>query len=88
MSSGAHAQKFSAPAQTHKGPALRPAVINLFALPSGGFLLRDPSWQASYVDSHGNRSMLNDAAAFSTLEEALEWLRVNMARPAAERLPA
>jgi hypothetical protein len=29
----------------------------------------------------GNSLRTMDAAAFSTLEEALEWLRVNMVRP-------
>lgn len=72
----------------HKAAPHRPVSVCLFALPQGGFLVRDPMWAQDYRDMVGNMVRTHDDAAFSTLEEALEWLRVNMARPAQEPTPA
>lgn len=69
---------------THTDLPVAPAAVNLFALPSGGFLVRDPAFQHSYTNNPGDIFRSTEAAAFSTLEEALDWLRVNMARPAQE----
>lgn len=67
---------------SHK-PAPRVAdAINLFSLPSGGFLIRDPAWRESFTRNEGSTFMDTGTAAFSTLDEALDWLRMNMARPA------
>lgn len=49
----------------------------LRAKPFGGFTVMPPA-------TDFDRGHHNNGAAFSTLEEALEWLRVNMARPAEE----
>lgn len=76
-----HTKRITALAPTHKGPAICPDGVNLFALANGGFLIRDPLHAHSYGDREGNSLRTMDAAAFSTLEEALEWLRVNMVRP-------
>lgn len=73
---------------THKAAPRRPTAVNLFALPSGGFQVADPQFAHYGQDRHGNTIIDTATAAFSTLEEALEWLRVNMARPAEEKLPA
>lgn len=69
---------------THKAPAQRPTGVNLFALPHGGFLVRDPLHAERYVTEHGDRFRMPEAVAFSTLEELLGWLRIHMARPAEE----
>jgi hypothetical protein len=66
---------------THKAPPMRPAGVNLFALPSGGFLIRDPFYLGSYVGEEGSRFRMAEGVAFSTLDEALSWLRDHMARP-------
>lgn len=68
----------------HKAPPVRPDGVNLFALPQGGFLIRDPMHSESYSFGRGDVMRVPDAVAFSTLDEALDWLRDNMARPAVE----
>jgi len=69
----------------HRAPPCRPAGVNLFALPSGGFLVRDPLYIGDdYKDGRGNVFRCTDAAAFSTLDELLEWLGLFFSRPVEE----
>jgi hypothetical protein len=58
----------------HKAPSVLPTEVVLRAKACGGFTI-------SGVSSDYGRSSMADSAAFTDLDEALEWLRVNMARP-------
>lgn len=77
------------PATAHTAPKGKPRAINLFALPCGGFALRDPFYgredQDRLVGARGDYCDSPALAAFTTLDQALEWLRANMAQPAAEQ---
>lgn len=65
---------------THRAGLSRPYEVILHANPCGGFSIR------GVPGDYGRTSMV-EAAAFSTLDEALTWLRENMARPAQEKSP-
>jgi hypothetical protein len=72
----------------HKPSSAKPSAVNIFAMPDGGFMVRDPFFKQSYGDGHGHIADAPGNAAFSTLEEALEWLGQNMARPATQSAKA
>jgi hypothetical protein len=74
---------------THKPAGGKPRGVNLFALPCGGFEIRDPCIGREHEDmlisQNGDFHRNVALAAFSTLAEALEWLRENMAQPVADQ---
>lgn len=65
---------------THKAPADRPSEVLLCANPCGGFVIAG-------VPGDFRRISMAEVAAFSTLDEALMWLRENMARPTQDKSP-
>lgn len=76
---------------THKPASCKPRAINLFALPCGGFEVRDPFFGREARDEmigHRGDIHYNEAlGAFSTLDEALAWLAQNMAQPVTDTKP-
>jgi hypothetical protein len=58
---------------------MRPLSVLLEANAVGGFTLSGPT--SDFGRTSGPK------AAFTTLDDALEWLRVNMARPAQDHEP-
>lgn len=66
---------------THKNTSHQPCAINLFALPYGGYEIRDPNYRDVTEDRRGQIEYSPLVACFSTLGEALDWLNANMARP-------
>jgi hypothetical protein len=76
---------------THKPASEKPRAVNLFALPCGGFEVRDPFFGREARDpmiGHRGDILYNETiAAFSTLAQALDWLRENMAQPVTDTKP-
>jgi hypothetical protein len=66
-----------AKAPTHIAPSSKPRSVTLTAGPQGGFLVHAARDDYEFKGAA--------AAAFTTLDEALDWLRDNMARPAAAK---
>jgi hypothetical protein len=73
---------------SHKPASAKPRAVNLFALPCGGFEIRDPFYGREHEDTlisqRGDYHHNIAVAAFSTLDQALDWLAQNMAQPVSE----